>query len=1010
MRLAKTLFFLALATLFGSLQAQTVYKAQLTGRHEVLPVASAGSGEITATLTGNALVVTGFFENLSAAYDATVAGGAHLHIGYAGQTGGILFTLTPALDADLKGGTFAAALNTFTLTAEQMAWLQQRRIYVNIHTTAHASGELRGQLLPEADTYMVCNLFGTNHLPPVTTEGSGSLMLELDNDQLVVTGSFDNLSSDFAASIAGGAHLHFGLPGTAGGIAVALNATVDADLRSGVFEAANNTFTLTSDQVSALLQRNAYANIHTMANTSGELRGQVTGTAQAVFRAMLTGSQEWPVVTSAATGLVQAELQGNTLIVSGAFGGLESDVATSIAGGAHLHIGPPGANGGVAVALDATLDADLRGGIFEPSSNTFTLTNDQVASLLDRQCYVNIHTIGNMAGEIRGQLMLEAQAYFMAFLNGGQELPDVNTTGHGMIIAELSGDKLTCVGSFDDLQSAVNVAIAGGAHLHLALPGRSGDVAFPLMASLDGDLMGGVFTANDNTFTLDAAQKSSLEARAFYANIHTIENPGGEVRGNLMAEATMYFMVPLSGASQTLAVNTAANGMIILEVLGDSCTAVGAFNDLSGAFDASVAGGAHLHYGMAGENGGIALFLDAQTDADLMGGIFSAGDNRFQLSAGLLDTLRLRGLYANIHTMTHAAGELRGQCLPLAGNYFHTSLLGLNEADPFNTEASGSLKFELTGMVLTCTGSFAALQGQFDASVAGGSHLHIAPAGQSGSIAVTLVPQLSADMSGGVYLAADNTFELTEEQADALRAGQFYVNIHTTAAAAGELRGQVLPEVNLYPEPSSLLLPLPGAIIDLQGAASTLLSIECLPATDPDGDPVNYIWQVALDADFNNVIYMQNANGLTAFTATYGDLDAALEAASISVGTQVTLYHRIVVTDGSNATPGQSQDAQFARGNVTGLREVLATRFRMDAYPTVFSSNSPTVSISADENAEADLLLFDNFGRIVGGKPVALVPGMQTLSLDTESLAPGTYYVALRMKGKILPPRMLIKQ
>ncbi|RMH01403.1 MAG: CHRD domain-containing protein [Chloroflexi bacterium] len=103
-----------------TLQAQTaVFKAVLTGRQEVMPVASSGYGEITATLTGNQLVVEGYFEQLTGTFDATVAGGAHIHMGYAGQNGGIALTLVPTLDADLRGGTFMALTNTFTLTAEQ---------------------------------------------------------------------------------------------------------------------------------------------------------------------------------------------------------------------------------------------------------------------------------------------------------------------------------------------------------------------------------------------------------------------------------------------------------------------------------------------------------------------------------------------------------------------------------------------------------------------------------------------------------------------------------------------------------------------------------------------------------------------------------------------------------------------------------------------------------------------------------------------------------------------------
>ena len=43
-------------------------------------------------------------------------------------------------------------------------------------------------------------------------------------------------------------------------------------------------------------------------------------------------------------------------------------------------------------------------------------------------------------------------------------------------------------------------------------------------------------------------------------------------------------------------------------------------------------------------------------------------------------------------------------------------------------------------------------------------------------------------------LSFDGEFTLTEAQEAAMLAGEFYVNVHTTAFPAGEVRGQILPE------------------------------------------------------------------------------------------------------------------------------------------------------------------------------------------------------------------------
>jgi len=110
-----------------------------------------GYGSVEAVLTGNTLSVSGAFDNMIGEFDASIAGGAHIHFAPAGRNGGIELLLTTQPDADLKGGKFNASENIFTLTDGQVRYLQNRTLYINIHTTVFASGELRGQLLPPAD-------------------------------------------------------------------------------------------------------------------------------------------------------------------------------------------------------------------------------------------------------------------------------------------------------------------------------------------------------------------------------------------------------------------------------------------------------------------------------------------------------------------------------------------------------------------------------------------------------------------------------------------------------------------------------------------------------------------------------------------------------------------------------------------------------------------------------------------------------------------------------------------
>ena len=386
----KGLLYSLMVLLFSAwafqLQAQMTFKARLSGRHEAPAVLSRGSGELTAVLTDSTLVLTGSFKNLLAPVDTNVAGGSHIHRGYAGQTGPVMFGLMPVFNADMTGGTYEAGSNTFTLSSAQVQALMDRRFYINIHTTAFAGGEIRGQLLPEAESYFSTNLFGSNEVPPVVSGGAGALVLELDGNNLVVTGSFSDLDGDFASNIAGGSHLHAALAGSNSGISVTLNATVDANLKGGIYEASNNTFTLDSAQVAALKNRQMYANIHSTLYPAGELRGQlVAAEAIAVFRAHLTGSSEVPVVTSRADGVVLLEVLKDSLIeASGSFRNLSAPLATSIGGGAHIHTGMAGRNGPVAYPLTSMTDAALQNGTFGLADNTFSFTASEADQLFSR--------------------------------------------------------------------------------------------------------------------------------------------------------------------------------------------------------------------------------------------------------------------------------------------------------------------------------------------------------------------------------------------------------------------------------------------------------------------------------------------------------------------------------------------------------------------------------------------------------------------------------------------------
>lgn len=985
----------------------TLFEAILTGRNEGNPVTTLANGYVTATLIGDTLRVKGNFTGLSDSVATNVAGGAHLHLGYAGQNGGIQIGLVMTLGADRLSGTFEEGKNKFKLTEAQLTALNNRQLYVNVHSKKYTGGEIRGQLLKTADVFYGTNLFGSFENPAVMTQASGALAIELRGSQAVVTGSFSRLEGDFAADVSGGAHIHLGYAGQNGGIQIPLKATANADLRGGIFEAANNTINLTADQLTALAGRRLYANIHTSKARSGEIRGQIVNlNTRAVFRAHLSGTNESPAINTLATGMVIVEvIDTANILISGSYNGLESDLAANVRGGAHIHRGLAGENG--SIMTEVTLSAtDFRSGVLDASMNAVRIGGVEVNRLLNRGCYFNVHSAIYTGGEMRGQLLPEKPLNFSAYLSSIFEVPEAVSRGLGAVKAELLGTELVITGTFRGLSSAVATDVSGGAHVHLGYAGATGGIQFGLKATIDANGLGGRFEAKDNTFTLTADQVTQLRNRQLYVNVHSATQRSGEIRSQLLPEATLYLVAPLSGASEQPAVNTSAAGMGVLEIAGSAGTFTGAFAGLSANFAADVAGGSHIHRGLAGSNGSIVKELKATVLGDNRSGVFAAADNSFTMTAGFIDSLRKRLNYANIHTSAFRGGEVRGQILPLATSYFTATLLGEHEVQPITSTGAGALKFELSGTQLTVTGRFAGLRGAYAAAV--GSHIHSNTTGKNGPVIIPLKPTLDVDQLGGSYFAADNQYTLTADQVTALYDNGLYANVHSAFSGSGEVRGQILPEINRFPQAGSITFPPDGGTVTLQGKFSTLLEPKWAAGTDKN--KLSYIWELAADPLFALVVFRRNVADALSISLTYGAVDTLLATAGILPGGSITVYHRVKASDGSLINASSIASVTLTRGILTGTHDLTPGLSEMTVFPTV-AADQVSVRVRAEEAVKGSIWISDALGRKMAQRQVAF-PG-QSLNIETFStvdLPAGIYFLSILNDGKVATRRFVVKR
>lgn len=134
-----------------------------------------------------------------------------------------------------------------------------------------------------------------------------------------------------------------------------------------------------------------------------------------VYTVTMDGAQEVPPVATAGTGTatVTVTLATREVVVSGSYSGLTSNQTL-----AHIHLGAAGANGGPIVTLSGT------GGTSGTISGSGILTAGQLTSLLACGTYINIHTVNNGGGEIRGQVTVLLNTTKPAELVGDPVLAD----------------------------------------------------------------------------------------------------------------------------------------------------------------------------------------------------------------------------------------------------------------------------------------------------------------------------------------------------------------------------------------------------------------------------------------------------------------------------------------------------------------------------------------------------------------------------------------------------------
>ena len=447
----------------------------------------------------------------------------------------------------------------------------------------------------------------------------------------------------------------------------------------------------------------------------------------------LRGSQEVPPVSSTASGGCMGVLDqpGSTFTLTCVHNVVGATVM-------HIHDGAPGVNGPIVFDL---------GDPASPVTATWSsMTAGDIADVLAGNLYLNIHTAGRPAGEIRGQIVNSIDVVpFTA--DGSQAVPPSS-----------SGATATCTGDLNAGATSLavncthNLAGADAAHVHDAPFGEVGPVVFTF-PSASSPLNGNI--------AMTPLLVAKYAATFLYLDIHTPggseEDPSDEIRGQIGT--------PPAGAGTgtiIIAKDTYPGGATNF-TFTDTVEAPNAFtlDDGDTHTFSSVAPGTYTVTENDPSGAGFTLGDVSCDDADSTGDS-SARTATINVEAGEVVTCRFRNL----------------ETAPTDSIFvFHLS--GDQEVPPVaTTERGGCMgRFDVgaSELTLVCT---------HNVNLATVMHIHRGAAGASGDIVFDLGEPTSPVIATWSGMSAGDIADLN--------AGNLYVNIHTSGRPLGAIRGQIL--------------------------------------------------------------------------------------------------------------------------------------------------------------------------------------------------------------------------
>lgn len=255
--------------------------------------------------------------------------------------------------------------------------------------------------------------------------------------------------------------------------------------------------------------------------------------------------------------------------------------------------------------------------------------------------------VASVALAVPATASAQSRFHFTANLSGGQAVPPSGSAATGSIIVTLfvaSPSGIAINGSFSGLGSSQI-----SAHIHgPGAPGVNGPILFTLTTS------GTTSGAFSNSFPgLTPVQEAQLRAGLWYVDVHSTGFPGGEIRGQLIAQSA--FVASQTGAQVVPPVSSGATGFgyAILNPAQTFVNISAGYNNLPGGHI-----GFHIHGPAVPGASGPIIYTIAPSAPNTQLGYLHFGT---ALTPTQVAQLRAGLLYFDLHSAANPDGEIRGQ-------------------------------------------------------------------------------------------------------------------------------------------------------------------------------------------------------------------------------------------------------------------------------------------------------------------------------------------------------------